>query len=178
MANYQGLQGALPFEAESLKIEAKRALTAAEQLAGSGDPGADDAFLEAQSVANSAADPELQMQAHHGHGRFLYNRKRFREAREHLVLAERNAQVLGHEDVAAELQVRMEAARIFESSNKALKAAFSNFMEAGAVGYPWNIRRDVWSSYKDELEAPEYRKAAHKLGSKEYFSRHLDAAKQ
>lgn len=178
MPNYQGLQAALPFEAESLKIEANRALRAAEELARSGDPLAHGAFIDAESLANSAADPELQMRAHQGHGRFLYNRKRFRAAREHLVIAERNAQVLGHEDLAAEFQVRIEAARIYESSNKALKAAFSNFMEAGTAGYPWNIRRDVWSSYKDELEAPEHRKAAHKLGSKEYFSRHLDAAKK
>jgi hypothetical protein len=179
MANDGPAQGTLSFQAhtEGLELEAKRALAAAETLALRDDPNAGTAFDDAESLADRAAAPELQMRAHRGHAEFLAKSGAFRQAREHFLTAEQTALFLDMDESVAHLQVRIAEMEINLVGDKGRKTFFENFRKAARGAYTWQDRRDVWFRFVDDLNTSGGRLAARKFGSEGDFRSRLDAAR-
>ena len=181
--NYDSSQGTLGFEdgAESLKIQAQRALEEAQNLARRNDPATEDAFKNAESLAIKAACPDSQMRAYYRHGEFLAMRGAFTRAHEHFLIAARNAPLSdkNSEEWVARIELHIIESQIEAATEKEIKTFFNNFKSvAKTASKSWDERHDVWLEFSDDRDRSNERLAARKFGSEEDFRRRFEMGRQ
>lgn len=181
--NYDSSQGTLGFEdgAESLKIQARRALEEAQNLARRNDPATEDAFKDAESLAIKAACPDSQMRAYYSHGEFLARHGAFTRAQAHFLIAERNAPLSDKdsEEWVARIKLSIIERQIEAAPDQEIKIFFNNFKSVAKIATKsWDVRHDVWLEFSDDRDRSNGRLAARKFGSEEDFRRRFETAGQ
>lgn len=180
MAEHQPIQGALDFEAaiRSLRTDAARAFTAAQQLASIGDLLAREAFEDAERVSDRAADAELQVKVREAFASFLKDHGHLRLAKERLVKAGQIAQAHGFDEDVARIEVRTKEIEAELLQDAGLKACLANFEDvAEKSGCSWQDKRDVLFAFIADLNRSGGRIAARGIGSKDDFKDRLDKMK-
>jgi hypothetical protein len=181
MADHIPMQGTLDFEAaiHNLRMEAARALKAAQQLARIKDPLTRDAFEDAERVSDRAADAELQVRVRESFASFLKDQGHFRLAKERLVKAEQIAQAHGFDEDIARLQVRTKEIEAELLQDAGMKAYLANFRDAAeGNSCSWQDKRDALFGFIADVSRSGGRLAARGIGSIGDFRDRLDVARR
>lgn len=171
-------QGLLDFEPEPhhLKRETEKSLEVAVDLTRRNDPTAEFAFRDAEALAITSVDMEMQARVFECSGDFHRQSGALTSAAKKYSIALRNTQcnaVMSDTAVESEDRLRYKLLSLENRNEQAFKV-FEQVVQPADTN---QARLKAWFGYLNDVERPGDRLAARGLGSKDDFRRRLDAAK-